>query len=861
MLPPEIPVPRDLPVSKEGMEEVEYLRLEAWYNRFRNEPSGGYHPEGHWLFACHAAFPVLLTPELLYHLWLNFRTFPAESGEILYIPYIAVSDLLLSDLVKEVSTGMYEMYPGIRFALLQYLQQTTAAGGPERIRQIAGLVKAWAELRLTGTDDRTQAFRETQQWATEVYLNPAAAIRQVYGDMQKAYEKQDAHAQLRLNARLENLEKQYRLRLQVNPDTDYAAQLQHLLNYSQGTKNLLYDRTEAAITAFSRIPEPDLRAVTGNTFQGALTIPREVGGKLRREKPGPGHDGEQIYALIVGIDIHADANIPQLSGCVNDARSVADYLRKYHGHKDLRIITLINQEATFQNVIQNLREHFRLAGPEDVVFFYFAGHADLRRTYPKEFRQQFSSEKEPGLVCYDGTQAGYDNILFNLELAVLLEEAGKRQPHMTVIIDSNYGSQMTSVPTALHIPEGNYRGGENSGYSDFMYEYFQGNAGQTVRFQTSHIVLSATRDDKESSNEISDGGSSGGLFTRTLLHVLEQNEGSISYSDLMRQVQTLIRNKQPNQNPVLIPRNSFDTRQGFLGKEVPRTNNFDRYQVSFSEEKGWELAGGILDGLKEEEILHLEDDSEGFFRITHLGLQVSFGEMNGKTPADKGDFFVVQNPYSTTPIHVRADFSIRQLVEPTDETAWLKFVEAGETADCEAIVEDEKILVRGTDITASAEVRLDAVSLLAAFRQIRKWYILKNLQNIREDVGPEDFWVEFLIQRGEKEEMIQSDAISVDMKSEETVKLKVTAGNRTPEKIHMALFHLKDNFEILPLGNQTYEPGEETPEFVFDNGQEYELALPLEKENEECIILSVISLTKIDHRMMYQPGLEPVVYR
>ncbi|MDX2248926.1 MAG: caspase family protein [Bacteroidia bacterium] len=534
MLPPEIPARRNLPISQENMEEVEYLRLENWYNRFSDEP-GDYHPEAHWLFACHAAFPLLLTPELLYKLWLNFRTFPNKSGKTRYIPYMVISDLLLSDLVKEVSTGMYEMAPGIRFALLQYLQQTEQTGGKKRLQEVADFVSVWVKECLTGTDQKTRAFREAQEWAIEVYLNPESAIRQIYDELQKAYEKQDAHAQLRLNTKLENLNKQYKFRIQLNPEADYVSRLEHLLNYSQGTKNLLYDRTEAAITAFSRIPEPDLKkSATGTAPGGLLTIPREVGGKLRREKQGPSHDGEQIYALLVGIDEYANSQISRLSGCASDARDIADYLRKYHGEKDLRILTLANQEATYQNIVQNFREHFRLAGAEDVILFYFAGHADLSFTYPEDIASQFPADKEPGLICYDALPGEVKNTLFNRELTNLLTAAAERNPHTVIIMDTHYGHRIS------HSPQN----------------------------PISHVVLAATQDDTEYARETRINNKSRGLFTWALLDVLEKNQGNISYADLIAQTQAQVKNQGNDQNPALIPYHSFDTSQGFLGKTI-----------------------------------------------------------------------------------------------------------------------------------------------------------------------------------------------------------------------------------------------------------------------------------------------------
>src|SRR2546429_2730837 len=76
--------------------------------------------EAHLYLACHAAFPLALTPDLLYRLWANF---PHDiQGKQLKIPWIAVADLLLSSLCEEVGQELYEMNVFVRAALLSNLK-------------------------------------------------------------------------------------------------------------------------------------------------------------------------------------------------------------------------------------------------------------------------------------------------------------------------------------------------------------------------------------------------------------------------------------------------------------------------------------------------------------------------------------------------------------------------------------------------------------------------------------------------------------------------------------------------------------------------------------------------------------------
>jgi hypothetical protein len=110
--------------------EVAQRRIEAFGKRFG---------EAHLYLAYHAAFPLALTPDLLYHLWANFQR--DIHAEVLNIPWIAVADLLLSSLCDEVGHELYEMEGGVRNALLSELK-TNPRFGTERINELSDFLLA-----------------------------------------------------------------------------------------------------------------------------------------------------------------------------------------------------------------------------------------------------------------------------------------------------------------------------------------------------------------------------------------------------------------------------------------------------------------------------------------------------------------------------------------------------------------------------------------------------------------------------------------------------------------------------------------------------------------------------------------------
>src|SRR5438874_11516433 len=76
--------------------------------------------DAHLYLAYHAAFPLALTPDLLYRLRANFQR--DIYGNALNIPWIAVADLLLSSLCEEVGYEHYEMKVTVRHELLNQLK-------------------------------------------------------------------------------------------------------------------------------------------------------------------------------------------------------------------------------------------------------------------------------------------------------------------------------------------------------------------------------------------------------------------------------------------------------------------------------------------------------------------------------------------------------------------------------------------------------------------------------------------------------------------------------------------------------------------------------------------------------------------
>ncbi len=123
--------------------------------------------ETHLMLACHAAFPLAITPDLLYHIWANF---------VSQTPWIAVADLLLSRLCHEVGYELYEMDVVVRNLLLQELRENF---GQRRLDDLADFLTDYVRQQLRNDDPDVRDLAQAQRWAALAYTQPGKAVREL----------------------------------------------------------------------------------------------------------------------------------------------------------------------------------------------------------------------------------------------------------------------------------------------------------------------------------------------------------------------------------------------------------------------------------------------------------------------------------------------------------------------------------------------------------------------------------------------------------------------------------------------------------------------------------------------------------
>ncbi|KST66732.1 tetratricopeptide repeat protein [Mastigocoleus testarum] len=128
----------------------------------------------HLALACHAALPLILTPELVNLIRINFL----DTEDI---SWIAESDLLLSPLCRPIQEDIYEVEPCVREVLLVELEEKFPWRRPF---QLAEFLHFYLDKQ---PDWKLRAeLTRTQKWIAKAYLDPDTTIQEITQELEKS---------------------------------------------------------------------------------------------------------------------------------------------------------------------------------------------------------------------------------------------------------------------------------------------------------------------------------------------------------------------------------------------------------------------------------------------------------------------------------------------------------------------------------------------------------------------------------------------------------------------------------------------------------------------------------------------------
>jgi len=267
--------------------------------------------KAHLELACHAAFPLVLTPDMLYQIWASF---------VPQAPWTAVADVLLSSLCSEVGYELYEMDTTMRHLLLEYLRDDVQFGQP-RLERLATFLQQYMEPLVISDNVNDRHLAMAQQWTALVYTQPGKAIEQIVEAFQHLDQRNDDDA-----LRLASLVKAFSM-----PMAEVSA-YRPLLLYATSIETIIRGDRQGAGAKLSRVVDKEGRVeVTPGLYLPPLTLQSspatsadilstlEKGTRKRATRIGR---GDYPDALLSGSTLHYNVYYdPKLS--VN-GRTIAD---------------------------------------------------------------------------------------------------------------------------------------------------------------------------------------------------------------------------------------------------------------------------------------------------------------------------------------------------------------------------------------------------------------------------------------------------------------------------------------------------------------------------------------------------------
>lgn len=315
-----------------------------------------------------------------------------------------------------------------------------------------------------------------------------------------------------------------------------------------------------------------------------------------------------VFALLVAID---EYQTKPLDGCVNDSLAFADYLRSTVKAGHLQLETLYNKAATKAQILDGFIKHLGQARQGDIVFIHYSGHG-ARETADPVFWEQTPDFMNEVMVTYDSLlldanhEAYLQNPLADKELRWLLNRLSANNPHIVFVMDcchsgngvrEVHNSQVKSrfTPTATRTT----RSIDQYAFAQAQYGGQLGavlNSDNKFNVPLGRYVQLAACQNNQTAKELYVGGQPRGIFTYSLLDILQATRGNITYSDLIKRASSRVINRVTEQVPQLDAPVPGDESDFFLLGAARRNSRY--YIVTRDNNGQWTIDAGSVHGIK-----------------------------------------------------------------------------------------------------------------------------------------------------------------------------------------------------------------------------------------------------------------------
>ncbi|MFS0519398.1 caspase domain-containing protein [Nostoc sp. UIC 10607] len=564
---------------------------------------------------------------------------------------------------------------------------------------------------------------------------------------------------------------------------------------------------------------------------------------------------KNLYALLVGIDEYV--NVRSLQGCVNDTLEIQQYLegRVNTDGYQLHLRTLLNKDATRQAVIDGFRQHLCQAESEDIAFFYYAGHGSQEEA-PQEFWTIEPDRLNETLVCYDSRSPEVWD-LADKEIALLIAEVAQKKPHITIIMDCCHSSSGTRGDIEANTSERKAPSDKRKRSLENLI-LFNKDAQQILTERSladnttgwtlpkaKYIFLAACRD-RQTAKEYNVDGQRRGVFTYFLLDTLKKANGSLTYRDLFKCTNALVRAKVANQFPQLEATVLDDLDQTFLGEAIAAHKPY--LTVSYHQDYEWVIDGGAVHGMpqpsgNETTLLALfpfdsspermQDLSSAIAeaKVIEVMPHLSLVEISGIETLDSDMTFkavVISLPLPPKGVLITGEevgvklarTALLTISSQNQPSLYLKEVAKPEDADFKLLARNGQYwIIRPADdrpIVAQIQgyTEKNALQAIERLEHITRWTNIVELSSTASSSIPADAVQMVIYQEGQE---VKDAQINLQYQQQngkwKSPAFKVKLKNTSDQELFCALLDLTDSYAVspalFPTGGVWLKPGEE----------------------------------------------------
>ncbi|HAS42541.1 MAG TPA: hypothetical protein DCS93_18825 [Microscillaceae bacterium] len=602
---------------------------------------------------------------------------------------------------------------------------------------------------------------------------------------------------------------------------------------------------------------------------------------------------KKLHALLVGINQHhpKSKQVNNLSGCINDVKALQNLFESKFAHLQPQIKTLLDVEATQDNIIREFRAHLTASGNEQTtLLFYFSGHGS-RQVMPQMFQKYTGGyHKEETLVCYDSRawidEKRLSHDLADKELGVLIEEAASTQAQVVVILDCcRAGSGTRSESRGDHsinlyddwepkeVGESEVKSCLERKYLDNYFENMYQAKEMITLPKGKHILLAACQRNQTSwVTTLGEGKSQAkrSVFTYQLEKVLEQNP-VLTYANLFTLTHTKVRqhfqkkyasSTPPEQNPQFETYHFFNGQSYFLTGEVP-PNNRQLVGMKFLSGYGWQVEQGSIHGLSgvtahsqpEWLVYEAKNTTKPITEAltTAIYLKTNQVDVIGNILESNQHYLAELLSIPDSPLQVGIPQALPAL-EPTlvslVQNPWL---------DYQLQVSDENYQLKKKNKVIASGAN-DEAKITGILNQIGRWHLLWQNQHTQSDFQAADFLFTFGVRNqdflrvmyGSDETIVLNGSDYADGSKSWKIPYVLTAQNNSPRDVYFVLLYMNaEDYNIEVFANE-YVPRHQQMVTLIDDDH-------LSTEDADLPTLDhfklIASTVELPNYLFEQPGI------